>query len=340
MTPGVLGWDIGGVNTKGARLDGSGSLPQTIALPYELQHEPAALGSVLRSAARQLGAIPGDRHAVTMTAELSQAFRSKREGVAFVLDALESVFPADCLHVYTVPGKFVSPQEGRLSAREVAASNWAATARWVARQCPTCVLLDVGTTTTDLIPLVEGRVAASGATDPERLLARELIYTGALRTPVEAVAQRVPLWGGNAGVSAEGFALMGDVHLWLGRLSPEDYTCPTPDRRPASREYAGERLARVVCADRDMLDEHSLDVIATALAHAQRDEIVSALIELRTRHEQIDTAVVAGLGEFIARDAANQAGLRVISLSQEVGSAAVTAPAVAVACLLQESLAA
>ena len=340
MSSGVLGWDIGGVNTKGARLDGIAPLPQTIALPYELQREPAALGAVLRSAALQLGGMPGDRHAITMTAELSQAFRSKREGVSFVLDALESVFPAQCLHVYTVTGKFVSPQEARLSPLEVAASNWAATARWVARQRPTCVLIDVGTTTTDLIPLVEGQVAGSGATDPERLLAQELIYSGALRTPVEAVARRVPLWGGHAGVSAEGFALMGDVHLWLGRLAPEDYTCSTPDRRPATREYAGERLARVVCADREMLDEPSINVIATALARAQRDEIVNALRELRRRHEEINTAVVAGLGEFIAADAAEQAGLTVISLSSEVGSAALTAPAAAVACLLQESLAA
>ena len=132
---------------------------------------------------------------------------------------------------------------------------------------------------------------------------------------------------------------MGDVHLWLGRLSPEDYTCPTPDRRPAIREYAGERLARVVCADREMLDEPAIDGIATAFARAQRDEITSALREMRRRHQQIDTAVIAGLGEFIAADAAGHAGLRMISLSEEVGSAALTAPAAAVACLLQESLA-
>src|SRR4051794_30621361 len=248
--------------------------------------------------------MPGDRHAITMTAELSQAFRSKREGVAFVLDALESVFPIDCLHVYTVPGKFVSTQEARGRGIEVAASNWSATARWVGRHRPTCVLIDIGTTTTDLIPVVEGRVAATGSTDPERLLARELIYTGAVRTPVEAVVRQVPLWGGTAGVSAEGFALMGDVHLWLGRVKPEDYTCLTPDRRPATRDYAGERLARVVCGDREMLDEAAIDGIALALARAQRDEIVGALLELRSQHPQIDTAVVAGIGEFIAAEAA------------------------------------
>src|SRR5918995_6746620 len=132
MTPTILGWDIGGVNTKAARLSAdSGAVAcQTICLPYELQREPAALTSVLKSAVQQLGS--ADRHAITMTAELSQAFRTKREGIAFVLDALESVFTPDRLHVYTVTGQFVTPQQARTQPLKVAASNWSATAQWLA----------------------------------------------------------------------------------------------------------------------------------------------------------------------------------------------------------------
>src|SRR5215208_7441570 len=340
MSSAVLGWDIGGVNTKVARIDqNQASAPEVVSIAYQLQYDLSALPSVLRSAADQLGATPYDQHGITMTAELSQASRTKREGVGFVLDALESVFPSDSLHVYTVPGEFVRPEAARSRSLEVAASNWSAMARWVARTISTCILIDVGSTTTDLIPIVDGEVRAEGKTDPDRLLTGELVYTGAIRTPVEAVTTRVPLRNGSAGVSAEGFALMGDVHLWLGRLRPEDYTCPTPDRRPATREYAGERLARVVCGDREMLDVSAIDAIALALAGAQRDEVAGALVELRGRHQQIDTAVVAGTGEFIAAEAAECAGLKVAFLSKEVGSAAVTAPAAAVACLLQESLA-
>jgi (4-(4-[2-(gamma-L-glutamylamino)ethyl]phenoxymethyl)furan-2-yl)methanamine synthase len=241
--------------------------------------------------------------------------------------------------VYTVAGEFISPSAARHCALEVAASNWAATARWVARQVPTCILIDIGTTTADLIPIVEGRLRAKGRTDPERLLAGELVYTGALRTPVEAVGRQVPLWHGSAGLAAEGFALMGDVYLWLGRLRPKDYSSPTPDGRAATREFAGERLARVVCGDRDLLDEEAIRHIALALAGAQRDLIVQALLRLRSRHPEITTAVTAGLGEFIGADAADSAGLKAVSLAGKVGAGAVTAPALAVACLLHESYA-
>ena len=340
MSPAVLGWDIGGVNTKVARLEpGTGSPAiRSACLPFELKHDPAGLTPTLTAAARAVGGAPTDLHAVTMTAELSQAFRTKREGVGFVLDALEAAFPRGRFQVYTVEGRFVSPLEARALPLSVSAANWAATAGLVARSVPTCILLDVGTTSADLIPIVNRQVVVQGHTDPERLLSGELVYTGALRTPAEAVASRVPLWGGSAGMSADGFALIGDAHLWLGRLSPEDYTCRTPDGRPPTREFAGERLARTVCADRDMLDDSAVDAIAGALAAAQVRGLAEALGRILERWPVITSAVVAGLGDFIAVEAAETAGLEVVRLADRLGQSARTAPAAAVAWLLWDSM--
>lgn len=337
--PAIVGWDIGGVNTKGARLiTGNGEAPRSVCLPYEVERDPSGLIPTVAEVARQLAVGPADLHAVTMTAELSQAFRTKREGVAFVLDALEAALPDAGFHVYTVDGRFVRPVEARAHPLAVAAANWTATANFVAREFPTCVLIDMGTTTTDLIPIIRGSLAAEGFTDPERLLSGELLYTGALRTPVEAVTARVPLWGGSATISADGFALIGDAHLWLGRLRSEDYTCRTPDGRAPSRECSGERLARTVCADREMLHPSDIDAIATALASAQVSSLVASLQSIKRRFPEITTAVVTGLGDFIAADAARAAGLSVTQLAERLGPASRTAPAAAVAWLLGHTL--
>jgi probable H4MPT-linked C1 transfer pathway protein len=338
--PAILGWDIGGVNTKLARLrrDPEGSALRSVSLPYEVQQSPELLADVLEIAAVKAGAETHDIHAVTMTAELSQAFRTKREGVGFVLDSLETAFPNSMVHVYTVDGQFIGPGDARSRPLSVGASNWAATASWVGRMFPTCVLIDIGTTSSDLIPIIDGRIAAVGQTDPERLLSGELVYSGALRTPAEAVAQVVPLWGGHAGVAADGFALIGDAHLWRGHLASEDYTCRAPDGRPATRVFAGERLARMVCADRDMLDDSAIDAIATALADAQVKTLVQALERVRGRWPAITLAVVTGLGDFVAQEAAEGAGLTTVSLAEQMGSASRTAPAAAVALLLSEWL--
>jgi len=337
----LLGWDIGGVNTKVARvIAGAGAWPVVVAkcLPYELKQDPGALAANLARLGQELRQKQRGPHAVTMTAELSQAFRTKREGVDYVLDGLEQAFPKEELRIYAISGEFLHPREARERPLEVGASNWAASARLVGQFVPDCILVDIGTTSTDIIPIVAGQPRAQGRTDPERLLNGELVYTGALRTPVEALASQVPLWGGQAGVSADGFALIGDAHVWLGRLRPEDYTVPSPDGRPVSREFAGERLARVVCADREMLDEGAVDGIARALAEAQLERVASALGKVRARHIGVESAVVTGLGDFIAAEAARRAGLSVVPLSDYVGDAARHAPAVAVAWLLAEEL--
>ena len=331
----VVGWDIGGVNTKVARVAG-GAVLAVRSLPFELQHDPGALVQVLRRLAAETGASDGDVHAVTMTAELSQMFRTKREGVQFVLDASEAAFPGATIRVFAVDGRFLDVAEAAAAPLLVAAANWAATARIVAQFVPHGLVIDIGTTSTDIIPISGGEVAALGWSDPDRLASGELVYTGAVRTPVEALAASVRLDGREVGLSAEGFALSGDVHVWRGDLQPADYSAPTPDRRPATRQFAGERLARAICADREMVDESGVSAIADALAEAQRATIAAAIVKVRARHPELGTAVVTGLGAFIAERAARHAGLNVVSLASALGDAASRcAPAASVALLFE-----
>ena len=147
----AVGWDIGGVNTKMARVDG-GAVTTVVGRPYEIQRDPSALVPLLREMLAEAGIADAVPHAVTMTAELSQLFRTKREGVRFVLDSVEAAFPGASVHVYTVDGRFLTPADARERPLSVAAANWAATARAVAVHHPDALLVDIGTTTTDLVP--------------------------------------------------------------------------------------------------------------------------------------------------------------------------------------------
>ena len=337
----MLGWDIGGANTKAALVVVDHGLPSVagaVSAPLEMARDSATLVPTLQRLAERLGD-GAVTHAVTMTAELSRTFRTKREGVGFVLDALDTAFPASRVRVYGVDGRFLDTTGARHRPLDVGAANWAATARFVGRQISDCLLVDIGTTSTDVIPIVAGEPAAAGRSDPERLLSGELVYSGALRTPVETVSRTVPLWGGHCPLAAEGFALMGDVYLWLGALDARDYTVPTPDARPATREFAGERLARAVCADAEMLDEDAVGTIARALAEAQVSSVADAMRRVRARHPGLGAVVVAGLGAFIAAEAGARLGLDVIPLADRIGDAARAAPAAAVAWLLVEAAA-
>lgn len=335
----VIGWDIGGANIKVARAHAN-QLRDVRSVPFAIQHTPHALAPTLQRLAQELGAPPPEAHAVTMTAELSQYFRTKREGVCFILDAVASAFPTAVVHVLTTTGNFVPPAVGRADPLGVAAANWVATATLLSHNCSNTVLIDIGSTTTDIIPICRGIVAAQGRTDIDRLRSSELLYLGAVRTPLEAVVHSVPIETGMAGIAAEGFALVGDAYVWLEELHPDSYNVPTPDGRPATREFVRERLARAVCADREMLADSAVSAIASHVATAQLNRTVQALAQVLARNPSITSAVTAGVGSFIAERAALQCGLTVTPFSAMHGADAHrAAPAAAVALLLEHALA-
>ncbi len=334
----ILGWDIGGANLKAARVDGRPPRVEAVVeRPFALWREPRRLTGMLARLGAEAGA--ASAMAVTLTAELADCFASKREGVGFVLDALEAAFPKASLRVYGVDGRFRAVGAARAHPLRVAAANWRATAELAAQAEPTCLLMDVGSTTADLVPILGGRVAARGLTDPARLALGELVFIGALRTPVCAITRFLPYRGRRCRVAAEWFAIAADAHRWLGRLREGDYTCDTPDGRGRSRREAGARLARMIAADLEMLDEADVTAIARAVASAQVRAIAAALRQvlrgLGARAPRI--AVLAGQGAFLARAAAEQVGLvaRPIALP---GPAARAAPAAAVALLLARRL--
>jgi (4-(4-[2-(gamma-L-glutamylamino)ethyl]phenoxymethyl)furan-2-yl)methanamine synthase len=294
--------DIGGANTEAAWLDGVAL--RTVSRPFEIWRDRAALSTVLREIAAEAG--PAESVAITMTAELSDAFRTKREGVAFVLAAAEAALGE--VKVLTTAGELVSVAEAYARPWDVAAANWVATARAVAGVHPDALLVDVGSTTADVIPIAAGRVAATGHNDLERLLAGELVYTGVLRTNLAAIAPRVPVRGGWCPVSSEYFAISADVQLVLGRLAPEAYDCPTPDGRPPTAAFARERIARLVCADIEQLGDDEIDAIGAFLYDEQLRQLEAAARRVERPLPREAPVVAVGAGAWMGREVAAHLG--------------------------------
>jgi hypothetical protein len=340
MATAILGWDVGGANLKAARIVGSESAARVVERPFALWRGPGRLPRMLAEVADELG--PADLMAVTMTAELADCFATKREGVASVLDAFRSAFPGVEPWVYGVDGRFRRPSAARDEPLRVAAANWRASAALVARTSSDALFIDVGSTTTDVIPIVGGRVASRGQTDPARLRSGELVYTGLLRTPVCAIVRSLPFRGRRCRVAAELFAVAADVHRWLGRIDEEGYACETPDGRGRSRLAAGARLARMVGADLEMLGADEITAMAEHVARVQVQQIARAIAQVRRRLGAAapGVAVVAGHGAPIGREAAGRSGLAIRDLSDDVGAAAARSmPAAAVAYLLAATVA-
>jgi hypothetical protein len=236
--------------------------------------------------------------------------------------------------VLTTAGELVPVAAARARPWDVAAANWVATALAVAQALPDALLIDVGSTTGDIVPIADGRVAATGHNDLQRLLAGELVYTGVLRTNLAAIAPRVPVPGGWCPVSSEYFAISADVHLVLGHLLPAAYDCPTPDGRPASVEFARERIARLVCADVEQLDEDEVDAIAAFLHGEQLRQLEDAARRVQRALPPEAPVVAVGSGAFLGREVAARLGRAVADVPTPWGATGgEVAPAAALAAL-------
>lgn len=294
---GLLALDIGGANVKLAHSCGVVRSRQ-----FALWREPKGLARVVAEEAGKLP--PFEALLLTMTAELCDCFATKREGVRFVLDALAEAIPGKPIAVWGLDARFHPVEITRVQPALAAASNWLALATFAATQVATGtgLLIDVGSTTTDLIPFRDGVVAISGRTDTERLGSGELVYAGVRRTPVCALAASLPFRGRATGLCAELFATTHDVYLTLGSLPEDPDNLDTADGRPATAEGARDRLARMVGADREGFTADD----AKALAKAADEALLLRLVEsadrvCRTVGERPGTVVVSGSGEFLAR---------------------------------------
>lgn len=337
----IVGWDVGGANVKVAWLayeHGQAREIRTASRPYEIWLDKNRLPHVLQSVLQEVAPELPQAMALTMTAELADTFVTKREGVRFVLDRFLATFPECPGYALSLSAEFVALAEARARPLDFAASNWLATATFAARQFPNCLLVDVGSTTTDIIPILDGNVANQGRTDLERLIAGELVYTGILRTHLAAIVPAVPVGGHFCPVSSEYFAISGDVHLILGHLDPADYTCATPDGRPPTVTSARQRLARLVCADTEMLDIPAIDEMANFIYQQQLHQISKALLQVRSRLPRLHESpvVVMGSGAFLAAEATRRLGLEIVDLGERLGRASSVAPCLAVAYLLAE----
>lgn len=298
-------FDIGGANTKRLVLDSTlGVLESGIAY-FPLWREKERLASFLEGLA-----VPAEHVGVAMTGELCDAFGSKREGVEYITSVCEEVFE-DPLYL-TIEGKLARLEELR-ELQALAAANWVASVSYLEREFREGILLDMGSTTTDIIPFRRGEVLHK-RTDLERLQEGQLVYTGLLRTPLGSLVDRVPLRGRSTRVAAEYFAITADVYRVLGIIGEEGYTCETPDGRGKDRKAALARVARLLCADLGEVSEGELLEVCAYIRERQVQVMADALREVAGAHG-LGTAFLCGIGRQIAAEACARAGIEYIDMS-------------------------
>lgn len=334
------GLDVGGAHLKAARVGADGRVVAARQVPCALwrglDRLDEALGQVLDGAAVEAVA-------VTMTGELADVFPDRASGVASLVERLRGYLPLVPLRFWAGRGGFLGAGAAMARPLELASANWHATATLAARAVPDALLVDLGSTTADVLVLAGGAVAARGFSDRERLAAGELVYTGVVRTPVMALAREAPLQGERVPLAAEVFATAADVWRVLGLLPEEADQHPAADGGPKTVEGSARRLARMVGADLGDAPAAAWAGLARVLARAQEVSLLDAVERQLSRGLLGEDAPLlgAGCGDFVVRRLARTLGrpyrgfaeLAAASSAEAAADVARCAPAVAVALL-------
>ena len=338
----VLGWDIGGAHLKVAAVDRKGRVVQVVQLPCQLwlglEHLDHAISVALADMPK------ASLHAVTMTGELTDFFRNRAQGVTSIIARFTKQARVDRTYIYAGPAGFLTPKNATRRTDAVASANWAASAQLVASRVPDALFVDIGSTTTDLVPIRGGVLSIRGFSDADRLACEELVYTGVVRTPIMALAERIPFDGQWIPAMAEYFATTADVYRLTGELPVGADQLPAADHGGKTVRDSARRLARMVGRDLESAPLAQWKRCARDLAELQLGQIQRACERLFSWADIGDGSpmVGAGTGRFVARKLAKRLGMRyrefdsLIETTPNAASrASGCAPAVAVALLLQ-----
>ncbi|MDY8108105.1 hydantoinase/oxoprolinase family protein [Fulvimarina sp. 2208YS6-2-32] len=315
----ALGWDIGGAHLKAALSEDDRVLKVwQMVTPIWRDFES------LQSAVDRIDEEAGDvvSHVITMTGEVADVFPSRRTGVEQIARIMGERLSGD-IRLYGGEAGFLSLGDARSNVFDIASANWHASATITAQRIEEALFIDMGSTTTDLVPVSDGKVRAKGHTDRDRLVSGELVYQGYTRTALMAVAREVPFIGRSIPVMNEFFATMADVQRVIGNLEEIDDLHEAADGTDKSIEGSRRRIARMVGMDAADARDGAWEWLAHAFAEAQVRAIHDAALKVLSHDEITDDAplVVAGAGRPVLRRLAARLDRGVVDFSDLVDCA-------------------
>lgn len=334
------GWDIGGAHLKVARADKDGNLLEVIQLPCALWRGINELEQAISVVFSQL-ANAQDQHAITMTGELVDAFSNREQGVQEIVDCVGKHISEQAL-IYANKAVWLTLIQAKQQWQQVASMNWqisAAYAAYAAKHHPHALFIDIGSTTCDVIPIAEHQITPTAIHDHPRQHSGELVYTGAIRTPLMAIAGNAPVNGEFVRLAAEWFASSGDIWRILNVIPEQEIEEASADGAPWAVTDCQRRLARMLGMDAEQATPDQWYKLAQWFAEKQIQSVLDGCHQVLSRHHNLDQQsplIGAGVGRFIVKHCAQRLGRPYIdfaALCQHNKNAADHAPAAALALL-------
>jgi len=293
----IIGWDIGGAHIKAAKIDFKKKTSKTKQLYSPIWKNVNYLKKSIKLIKKKLGKT--NYHAITMTAELSDIFPDRKNGVKHIINLSSKILGEKNIFFYSKKN-FLKKKLAIKKPFELNSMNWHATASFVSNFFPNCILVDIGSTTSDIIPIKNKEIISKGVSDYQRLKSNELIYLGVLRTPIQAVERKKNLIN-------ENFANLSDVYRVLNKIPSTFDLLPTLDRKTKNKHDSARRIARIF--GKDYKKNHFLKwkKIAYQIEGEHLKILKSVIKKIEKKNFLKKVPIIgAGIGEFLVKKIYNK----------------------------------
>ncbi|ALG68745.1 hydantoinase/oxoprolinase family protein [Beggiatoa leptomitoformis] len=340
----IIGWDVGGAHLKVAYLDKQAHLQFVKQYPCPLWQGLDHLHKAIIEALASLPYTPQTTlHGVTMTGELVDLFPDRATGVRELIRVLAQHIEEGHLFFFGGTGGLLTSEQAMQHTELVASANWLATGLLTGQTIEQGLLIDMGSTTTDLLLIEQATINHRGYSDFERMHAGELVYTGVVRTPLMTVTNQVPFYGSWQPLMAEHFATTADIYRLVGALDEQLDMMPAADGQDKTPIDSARRVARMLGVDVNVAELPKWQSVARYLIDCQARRIMDAIdIQLSRQLLATDAPFIgAGAGSFVVRKLATWYDRPFIDFAEIIQTndlslrkaATLCAPAVAVAYL-------
>ena len=293
----IIGWDIGGAHIKAAKIDFKKKTSKTAQIYSPIWKNKNYLKKSITLIKKKLGKT--NYHAITMTAELSDIFTDRKNGVKHVVNLSSKILGEKNIFFYSKK-IFLKKKSAIKKHFELNSMNWHATASFISNFFPNCILVDIGSTTTDIIPIKNKEIISKGTSDYQRLKSNELIYLGVLRTPIQAVERKKNLIN-------ENFANLSDVYRVLNKIPTTVDLLPTLDKKTKNKHDSARRIARIF--GKDYKKNHFLKwkKIAYQIEGEHLKILKSVIKKIEKKNFLKKVPIIgAGIGEFLVKKIYNK----------------------------------
>ncbi|MFW5961653.1 MAG: hydantoinase/oxoprolinase family protein [bacterium] len=319
----AVGWDIGGANIKASRIVYNKNQQKIEEIKSISRYFPMWDNSrdplpLIKEMNQELNS--ADFFGITMTAELADRFQNKTDGINVVINLFADNFKKEELYFYNNQAEALSLNNLK-NIESLAAANWAVSAAFVSEFCADFILFDMGSTSTDLIPVVDSKIKAAGRTDLERLNSGELFYWGYLRSNLAFLIDKLPYQGKMIDILNEYFASSADLHLLKGLISQAEYTVPAADGGSRDKKGAARRISRLLSLDLNTIKMEELNLIVEYIYQLELSKIFAKLLQVYSRVDPgFKLPVLANHGAYkYAADLRSKKNIQILNLESEIG---------------------